>query len=124
MNQPVYFAGGYYYPTTKKKDKSGELYTVAITTEPRQFGLVHGCFKDWMPYLTHNPNGLKLTTHHANLYRLSDDMKTAKMVRYTCATVAAFVNGETGPFPESEVHLTADHIEKIKKAVEANYFYD
>ena len=33
-----------------------------------------------LPYLTRNKDGLKHTSHHASLYKLSDDFKTATLV--------------------------------------------
>ena len=112
----IYFAGGMYHPIVEQSRKihgKKETYKVALTNAPVTFGMVH-CTGDDRPYLTKNCKGLKLTSEHANLYVLSDDLKTAHISDYRCSAV--------GYVPE--VFLTEEQIENVKKAIEDNYFFD
>lgn len=60
-----YFAGGMYY---ENNNRSNDLVFEAV----RPTG--------GLPYITNNPNGLSLTSHHSSLYVLSDDLSTATLV--------------------------------------------
>lgn len=124
MDNPVYFAGGYYYPEKKMYDKRGRVYHISDFDKPRQFDLVSSTGGKDLPFLTHNSNGLKLTSHHANLYRLNDDMKTAKMVQHRCMAVSDIKSHEGVTYAELDVSLSEEQIERIKNAIEADYFYD
>lgn len=125
MNQPVYFAGGYYYPTKAVKDKRGETHKIALTDQPRRFRLVsRSGGDDEMPYLTHKSDGLKLTSHHANLYGLTDDGRIAILIECRCPQATMFASAEDGFLYEEPVELSDAHIAAIKKAIEANYFFD
>lgn len=124
MSEPIYFAAGYYYPTEKRSyGKRGELVTVAMTNEPKRFTLVGPVANEGgVPYITKNVNGLRLTSHHANLYVLQDDGKTAELVNYRCPQVARFEKGSMTPICH-EV-LTDKQAAALKMAIEAGHFFD
>lgn len=100
MEKKIYFAG---------------LMIWTETGTPKRFELVHAS-ENPLPYLTKNKNGLKNTSHHACLYELSRDLKTATLIdkRET---------EEFGPAP-MEVKLTEKQQENIREAIRNNYFFD
>lgn len=100
MEKKIYFAG------------------LLIWTEnglPKKFEMVHSS-ESPLPYLTRNKNGLKNTAHHACIYELSHDLKTAMLVdrRET---------EQFGPAP-MEVKLTEKQQENVREAIKNNYFFD
>lgn len=101
MSGNVYFAAGFYDDPTKPKYE-------------KTFGLVKPSGENALPYLTHDPKGLWLTSHHANLFQLSEDGKKAIMV--DCR------NLDVGQ--ASVVVLTEEQAEELRKAIEANHFFD
>lgn len=93
--EAIYFAGGMYGPADNK-----------------EFGLVH-CTGEARPYLTKNPNGLKLTAQHANLYVLCADGKTAKMVEYRTPLASRV----------QQVTLTEEQQAAVRTAIDTGYFF-
>ena len=65
-----------------------------------------------LPYLTHNKNGLKNTSHHASLYELADDYKTA---------ILADRREGHGP---TKAKLTMSQQAAFEDAVKRNCFFD
>ena len=125
MSEPIYFAAGYYFPTEKRSygKRSGESLPVAMTNEPKRFMLVGPVANEGgVPYITKNVNGLRLTSHHANLYVLQDDGKTAELVNYRCPQVARFEKESITPVCY-EV-LTDKQVAALKTAIEAGHFFD
>lgn len=124
MSEPIYFAAGYYYPTEKRSyGKRGELVTVAMTNEPKRFTLVGPAANEGsVPYITKNDNGLRATSHHANLYVLQDDGKTAKLVDYRCSQAARFEKESITPV-RYEV-LTDKQAAVLKMAIEIGFFFE
>lgn len=98
----IYFAGGFY---EDPKNPNGE----------KVFGIVKPSGDGELPYLTYSPKGLRTTAHHSHLYRLGDDGKTAALADFRCASVEA---------GKKKVLLTEKQQEDIRKAIEANRFYD
>ena len=100
IEKKVYFAG---------------LMIWTETGTPKGFELVRPSESPF-PYLTHNKNGLKHTSHHACLYELSRDLKTATLIdrRET---------EEFGPAP-SEIKLTEKQQENIREAIKNGKFYE
>lgn len=97
-DRPVYFAGGMYGP---EDDKT--------------FGIARPDSDGALPYVTLRPDGLRTTSHHASLYRLSPDMGSAVLVdrRYD-------LDHEN---PE-HVDLTPAQTALFRRAVAENCFYD
>lgn len=60
-----YFAGGMYYDDNNPR--KGLIFEAVRPT-------------GGLPYVTNNPNGLSLTSHHSSLYVLSNDLSTATLV--------------------------------------------
>ncbi len=100
LTENIYVAGGMYFP-------NGD------TTKLREFGLVHNTGED-RPYLTKSSRGLKLTANHANLYRLSADLKRALLVDYRTPLAGRAV----------EVELTELQRHNVKLAIETEYFFN
>ena len=123
MNDCIFFAGGYYYPSRRVVDKKGNVSTVVDNTKPRRFGIVHSGGTSNIPYLTKSSNGLIETSHHANLYRLSKDHMKAILVRYRCADATKFSAELHRLEPVQEVELTEEQIELIEKAIDSGHFY-
>ena len=101
--ETIYVAGGYYETCPGK---------------PREFGLVSSSGHD-KPYLTKNANGLKLTSHHANLYCLSKDLKFAMLVELRCPGVSNF-----HPCYGDIVALTTKQISDVQRSIDTGYFFD
>lgn len=102
--EAIYFAGGI-FPAGEYVDKKHPV---------EEFALVH-CPPDDRPYLTHKPNGLKLTGHHADLYVLHPNGKSARLVDHRTERQAG------APY---EVELSETQQEAIRKAIETGYFFD
>lgn len=100
MKDPVYLAG---YPC--KDDLSATTH----------LEMIH-CTDDARPYLTRNNNGLKLTRHHANLYLLSIDNSTVKLVEGSYNTGV--------PKTPTEIVLRDEDKVRIQEAINTNYFFD
>ena len=100
MEKKIYFAG---------------LMLWSETGAPKRFELVHAS-ENTLPYLTKNKNGLRSTSHHACLYELSRDLKTAILVDRR--GTEGF-----GPAP-IEVKLTEKQQENIREAIKSNYFFE
>lgn len=116
-----FFAGGYFYPTLKRPDGHGGFLRFPDTTKPRTFALVRPS-DSRLPYVTHDSDGLRLTSHHANLYQLNSDGKTARLVRYRYRGAAMFENGTESLV--ANVSLTDEQAADLKAAIERNVFYD
>ena len=100
MSGNIYFAGGF---MEDPKNPNGE----------KIFSIVKPSGDGELPYLTYSPNGLRLTAHHANLYRLSDDGKKAMLTDLRCPQVDG----------AGSVKLTEHQQEALRKAIEAKRFY-
>lgn len=96
----IYFAGGF---MEDPKDPKGR----------KVFQIVQPSGESALPYLTYSPNGLGATSHHANLYRLSEDGKKAMLADLRCPNV----------YGNRVVKLSEDQQEAVKKAIQANHFY-
>lgn len=116
----IYFAGGYYYPLIPVPDKRGNITMTPDTNRPRTFGIVHP--GGGLPYVCRTEKGLAGTSHHANIYRLGDDGKTAYLVRCACVEAARFEDNSEKPV--SVETLTDDQAAALKAAVERGVFYD
>lgn len=101
MSGNIYFAGGF---MEDPKNPKGE----------KIFSIVKPSGDGELPYLTLSSKGLRSTAHHANIYRLSDDGKKAMLADFRCPQV-------DGP---GAVKLTERQQEALRKAVEANRFFD
>ena len=91
------------------------MYLMYGQPETREFKLVCSSAKPKMPYLTRNPDGLKLTGHHANLYEL--DLNAGSV------TLFKIRNG-ADPNPPKSVKLTEDQLAAVKLAIDNNNFHD
>jgi len=100
MNEQVYFAGGY--------------YAIFGKTDEVEFDIVRGGSSD-LPYLTKNAKGLRSTSHHANLYQLSEDGMTATVVDIRCPSVGS---------GKHTIVLSLDHQQIIKEAIARENFFD
>lgn len=118
----IYFAGGYYHPVEVQKCPNGigEIRT-ARTDKPKSFEAVRPTVS-YLPYITRSPSGLKLTRHHANLYKLSDDGKTAHMVRYTCREVAKFDDEQDETSIETDVVLPEHVAVDLRRSIERGFY--
>lgn len=96
--RPVYFAGGMYGP---EDDKTFDI------ARPGSDGA--------LPYVTLRPDGLRTTSHHASLYRLSPDMCSAVLVDRRC--------DQSLENPE-HIGLTPAQTALFRRAVTGNRFYD
>ena len=96
----IYFAGGF---MEDPKDPKGR----------KVFQIVQPSGENALPYLTYSPNGLRTTSHHANLYRLSEDGKKAMLADLRCPNV----------YDNGAVKLSEAQQEAVKKAIQANHFY-
>lgn len=96
--RPVYFAGGMYGPE-----------------DNRTFDFARPGSGGALPYVTLRPDGLRTTSHHASLYRLSPDMGSAVLVdrRYD--------QGHENP---ERVGLTPAQTALFRRAVDGGRFYD
>jgi hypothetical protein len=97
-----YFAGGLYYNNYNRTSEGTHFDAVSA-------GSGH------LPYVTLNERGLRLTSHHSSLYRLSNDFTEAFLVDRR--------NGGNEPSPR-KIALPVELQEKIKKAIESEDFYD
>jgi len=95
-----YFAGGMYYENNNPHGKT-------------IFGAVRPT--GGLPYITNNPNGLYLTSHHSSLYVLSDDLSTATLVSYR--------SGGVCESPKMVV-LSEKLVSEFKKVISGNRFYE
>lgn len=109
----IYFAGGMYYPT-EKRTKRGIHGTYCLTNKPMSFGMVHAGDKH-KPYLTHCADGLRLTSHHSSLYKVSDDMEYASLIKPR--------NGGNGASPNN-IKLTVGQKQSIQNSIDNNYWFD
>lgn len=107
MADAIYFAGGFYH-------SHYEWGPLGKRVDIREFGMVSPSGKG-KPYLTKNPKGLRLTSHHANLYRLSEDGKRATMVDNRCGGVG---------LGRHTVALTEEQQRLIQESIRTNYFFD
>lgn len=98
--RPVYFAGGMYGPEDDKKFD----FVRAGSSGP-----------DVLPYVTLEPDGLRTTSHHASLYRLSPDMCSAVLVDRRC---------DQGLENPEHVNLAPAQTALFRRAVAGNRFYD
>ena len=96
----VYFAGGMYG---------------CESADGMAFDLVHPSPGNELPYLTHDPDGLKSTSHHASLYKFNPSDGSADLVQ-------ARMQGE-GDSPK-HVKLTDEQTRRIQESIKNNYFYD
>ena len=99
-NNKTYVAGGMYM---QADGKIGFSMINAAGNEP--------------PFLTHDSTGLQITGHHASLYYVSEDVKTLTLIRLRGGGT------KENPVPDT-VMLTEKQILLIKRAMEANYYFD
>lgn len=97
----IYFAGGF---MNDPNNPEGE----------KVFQIVKPSGDGELPYLTLSPRGLRSTAHHANIYRLSTDGKKAVLADLRCLN-----GGGAGT-----VKLTESQQAVLRKAIEANRFYE
>lgn len=99
MRMTVYFAGGMYGPEEKKRFEYVRRSTADASA---------------LPYLTKNPDGLRMTEHHASLYRLTPDLHSAILVDRR--------NDLEGKNPP-EVDLTEEQAGMFREAIRKRYFF-
>jgi hypothetical protein len=97
LKMSYYFAGGKYY----NKNKKLEFMLVRPT--------------NGLPYVTSNPNGLSLTSHHSSLYLLSNDFSKGFIYSYR--------SGGAG-FSPDEIELPEKIQKELKKSIEVNGLYE
>lgn len=61
------------------------------------------------PYVTLDPEGVKFTSHHSHIYKLSDDFKTAYLVRDNCLV------GAKAP---KQANLSISDYEGVKRSIQ------
>ena len=93
-----YFAGGMY----------------GMDRENLEFGAVRPS-GDRLPYITESEKGLSLTSHHASLYRLSEDLREAELVAHR--------NGGVVQSPY-KVQLSEKLQDEFKQVIEIGKFYN
>lgn len=97
----IYFAGGFMDdPNNPKGEKIFQIVKPSGDNE--------------LPYLTYSPSGLRSTAHHANLYRLSGDGEKAYLADLRQPRLDKL----------GSVKLAKSQQEALRKAIEANRFYD
>ena len=99
----LYFAGGFYVNPTANGDVKRTFDLCGPSGDKKR-----------RPYVTENPNGLRVTGDHACLWMVSDDMKTATCVAERCPRVGRY--GIT-------VVLSEDQRERIQASIDTNFFF-
>lgn len=97
-SEKYYFAGGFYFMQNGK-----DVYFGAV----RPTG--------GLPYVTKNPNGLSLTSHHSSLYVLSDNLERATLVHLRSGGV------RNSP---SIIGIPEKLQREFKKVIAENNFYE
>ncbi|MDF2880258.1 MAG: hypothetical protein K0R54_815 [Clostridiaceae bacterium] len=86
---------------------NGGLYKIGFA-DNRKFDAVSP--SNGLPYVTNSKEGIRNTSHHSSVYQISEDFKTAKLIK----------DNGTVPSPKN-VNLPYDLEIKLRKSVEASY---